>query len=182
MISSIDSSAAVWGSISRPDRASLSCGARASIGQKLHVDVGAVHGGELLRQVADDGGLYAGAVDKTRDLDAGVRRQVRDKSLVYNVAADFIRNVGRDRFHDIRGVLAGALVRNVACDILLAIALPACDLIDAAARIFVDRAVVALDQLRILGLDEERVVFGVVLARFGAVVTEAADVLVADES
>ena len=54
---------------------------------------------------------------------------------------------------------------------------PSGDLVDAAARIFVQRNVVALDQLRILGLDIEHIVFGVVLAGFGAVVAKAADIV-----
>ena len=57
--------------------------------------------------------------------------------------------------------------------------LPALDLVDAAARVLVERDVVRLDQLRVFRLDEQRIVLGVVLARLGAVVAEPADVFVA---
>ena len=63
---------------------------------------------------------------------------------------------------------------------LVALLLPAGNLIDAAAGILVQRNVEAVDQLRIPGLDEIGHVFGVVLGGFGDVVTEALHDLVAD--
>ena len=53
---------------------------------------------------------------------------------------------------------------------LNALLLPTLDLADATAGVLVQRNVEPLDQLRVLGLDVERIVLCVMLAGFGAVV------------
>ena len=57
---------------------------------------------------------------------------------------------------------------------LVALLVPTGDLIDAAARIFVQRNVEPVDELGILGLDEIRAVLAVVLGGLGDIIAEAA--------
>ena len=60
---------------------------------------------------------------------------------------------------------------------LLIFFFPGFDLLCAAARIFVQRDVIAADQLRIAALDVECVVLGVVLAGLSTIVAEIADIV-----
>ena len=148
-------------------------------GQKMDVDVRHVHGGALHRERAGPARMHAGAVHETRHLHARIFRQIRDQAAgVENVAADLIGNAGGDGLHDVGGVLTAAgMVKDVRLVQRVALLGPARDLIDAAAGVFVERDVEALDQLRIAGLDVERIVLRVVLARFGAVIAELVDVI-----
>ena len=147
---------------------------------ELHVDVCHVHRGELHRQAADVAGIDAHPVDQARHLDARVGGQVVDQARVQHIAADLVRHAGEDGLHDVRGVFLGARMADLAVLQNRGLFfLPALDLVDAAARVLVERDVVRIDQLRVSGFDEQRVVFGVVLARLGAVIAEAADILVA---
>ena len=148
-------------------------------GQKMDVDVRHVHGGALHRERAGPARMHAGVVHETRHLHARIFRQIRDQVAgVENVAADLIGNAGGDGLHDVGGVLTAAgVVEDVRLVQRVALLGPARDLIDAAAGVFVERDVEALDQLRIAGLDVERIVLRVVLARFGAVIAELVDVI-----
>ena len=58
--------------------------------------------------------------------------------------------------------------------------LPALDLLHAAAGVFIQRNLIVLDHLRILALDEERIVLRIMLAGFRAVIPEMTDILIAD--
>ena len=151
-------------------------------GQQLNVDVGAVHSGTDLGQIADICGLNTCFVNKAGNLNAGVVRQVGDKTVIYYVTADGIRLVGGDGLHNVRSVFVGTLGRCLnAVHKLLTLLDPSCLVSDAAARIFVKRDAVSVDKLGIFFLDEELVVLGVMLAGLGYVVAEAADVLKANK-
>lgn len=58
-------------------------------------------------------------------------------------------------------------------DIIIFLVLPVLYLLDTASRIFIERDIISLDKLGILCLYKEVVIFGVVLARLGAVIAEA---------
>ena len=124
--------------------------------------------------------IYAHLVHKARYLNARIGGQVIDKAGVQYVAADLIRVAGDHSFHNVGGIFAGTGVLHFAVlQNAFFFFLPALDLVDAAARVFVQRNVELFNKLRVTGLDEERIVFRVMLAGFGAVVAEAANVLIA---
>ena len=134
-------------------------------GQQLHVDLRHVHRGKLYRKRGLRAGLDAGAVHETSHFHASFARQVRDQTgRVQHIAADLERNVRYDRFHDAGSVFLRALVRHFTVEVLFFFAVPALDLMDAAARILVQRDIVPLDKFGVLGLNEEVIVFRVVLA------------------
>ena len=111
-MSSMESSAAVWGSSMTARRISSFLRVRAaSIVQQLGVDVGHVssppaRGGACLHRW--DG---PGAIDQAGNLYTGLLREVFDQVAgVQHVAANLNRAPGDDRLHDVRGVFLGTLV------------------------------------------------------------------------
>ena len=150
-------------------------------GEELYVDVGHVHCRELNGQASDVGRLNTKLIYKAGNFYASICGQVVDKSAVEHVTADLVCVVGNDRFHDPGCVFVCSLVGYVVGEILLLVAVPARDLIDAAAGILVKRNSVTLDELGVLFLDEEVVVLRIVLARLGAVVAKAADIFKSDK-
>ena len=69
-------------------------------------------------------------------------------------------------------------MRNLAvCKDFVSLLCPACNLLNTTARVFVKRNVVICDKVRILVLDIEHIVFGVVLTRLCAVIAQTLDVI-----
>ena len=66
-------------------------------------------------------------------------------------------------------------------DIIIFLVLPVLYLLDAASRILIKRNIISLDKLGILCLYKEVVIFGVVLARLGAVIAETSYVFESHE-
>ena len=116
--------------------------------------------------------MDTGGVHQAGDLHAGGLGEIGDRVAgVQHIAADADGLVGDHGLHDVGGVLAGALVPQVGVgEQTLGHILPALDLADAAPGILVQGDVVAVDQLRIILFNIEGIVFGVMLAGFGAVV------------
>src|SRR5690606_14902214 len=88
------------------------------------------------------------------------------------------RYIGHHCVHDSRSILACFLVAYIVVKILDLVVLPACNLVYAAAGIFVKGNVITLDKLGVLGLDEEVVVLCVMLAGLGAVIAESSDIFI----
>ena len=114
---------------------------------------------------ADPAGMHAHVVYQTRNLHAGVLRQIGDQPLIENIAADLVGNPRHYGFHNVGGIFSGTLMGNLAVveDVVFLLC-PAVDLADAAAGVFVQRNIELFDELRPSGLDEPRVVLCVVLA------------------
>ena len=150
--------------------------------QELCTDVGHVHSHALGRERAYMAGMDTIAVHKAGNFHACFLRQVADEvPCVEDIAADLVRCVRHNGFHNVGSIFPGALMCfDTRLKEFFVLFLPGFDLVDTAARILVQRDVVALDELRIAALDIEAVVLGVVLARLGAVVAEVADVVEAD--
>ena len=72
-------------------------------------------------------------------------------------------------------------MRDLVVDIIIFLVLPVLYLLDAASRILIERNIIFLDKLGVLCLDKEIVIFGVVLARLGAVIAEASYVFESHE-
>ena len=72
-------------------------------------------------------------------------------------------------------------MRDFVMNIIILLVLPVLYLLDAASRIFIERDVVSLDKLGILCLDKKVIIFGVVLARLGAVIAETSYVFESHE-
>ena len=154
-------------------------GHRGLNGQQLHVDVGHVHGGALHGQPAHPGGVHPHPVDEAGHLHAGVHGQILDEMAgIQHVSADFVGVPGHHRLHDVGGVLVGPLVGDAALlPQLVPLFGPARDLVHAPPGVLVQGDVEPVDELRVLGLDVEHVVLGVVLAGLGAVVAELVNVV-----
>ena len=65
---------------------------------------------------------------------------------------------------------------DLAVEVLLLCALPACYLVDTAAGVLVQRDSVFVNKLGIFRLNEEIIILGVMFAGFGAIVAKSADV------
>ena len=64
---------------------------------------------------------------------------------------------------------------------LILLLFPCGDLVDTAARIFIQRNVELLDQIITIGLDVEGIVLGVMLTRLGAVIAKLVNVVKTNE-
>ena len=76
----------------------LAADGKRSVDELLHR---LTEGGALLRQIADVAGGHAGLVHQAGHLHAGIAGQVGDQPVVEHIAADFIRRVGDNGFHNV---------------------------------------------------------------------------------
>ena len=149
-------------------------------GQLLAVDGGPGVRGALRRQRPDGHRVDAEPVHEGRDLDAGVRAEVRDQraaagtgraGVVHHVGDDPGRTTRDHRVDDHRGVLAAALDLERLARVEAALRVRVVvEVVRDPGQVLPDRDVVRLDLA--LG-DEPRVVLRVVLGGFGRVEAEA---------
>src|SRR5215208_2238797 len=145
----------------RPDREVLDGGMR-SAGRRA-----------LRRKVPHVAGTQTGVVDQDRHLDATACGEVGNEALVLDVAVNGARFAGNERVHDERAVLYAAPQREVLSGEQFAPGLGVLDeILLTAPYVLVDRHVVELDE--IIVFEEVGYVLGVVLARLGDEITEAA--------
>ena len=147
--------------------------------EELHIDVEHVHRGALDRQRTDVAGMDAVAVHEAGHFDAGLLRKVGNQmSGVEDIAANLVRRIGHDGLHDMGRVFPGALVGlDAGLEEFLVLLLPGLDLVDAAAGVFIQRNVVAVDELGIAALNIKSVVLCIVLAGLCYIVAEIADIV-----
>ena len=151
-------------------------------GEELHVYVCHIHGRAYDRKSSDAAGIDPAAVNKAGNLYAGLFGEVADQMAgVEDIAANLIGSAGNHGFHDVGGVLPGALVSLDTCLKKFCIfLLPGLDLVNAAARIFVQRDVVAVYEFRISALYIKAVVLCVVFTGLSTIVAEITDIVKTD--
>src|SRR5215212_1553735 len=127
----------------------------------------------LRREVSYMAGPQARAVDQYRHFHAASFRKVRNETRILHVAVDGPRLTGDERVHDERTVLDAPAQREVLSGEQFATGLGVLEeVLLAAPDVLVNRYVVEFDQLIVP--EEVGCVLGVVLARFGDEVPEAA--------
>src|SRR5918998_5263400 len=141
--------------------------------QVLHGGVRGAGGGALRREVSHVAVAQTGVVDQDRHLDTAPCGEIRNEAGFLDVAVDGPRLAGDERVHDERAVLDAAPQREVLSGEQFATGLGVLDeVILAAPDVLVNRYVVELDEPIVL--EEVGHVLGVVLARLGDEVPEAA--------
>src|SRR5215208_2104313 len=127
----------------------------------------------LRREVSDMAGPQARAVDQYRHFHAASFRKVRNETRILHVAVDGPRLTGDERVHDERAVLDAASQREVLSGEQFATGLGVLDeVLLATPYVLVYGDVVEFD--KVIVFEEVRYVLGVVLARLGNEVPEAA--------
>src|SRR5215203_3846317 len=145
----------------RPDREVLDSGVRGA-GRRA-----------LRREIPDVAGTKTGVVGQDRYLDTAPCGEVRNEAGVLDVAVDGPRLAGDERMHDERAVLHAAPQREFLSGEQFATGLRILDeVLLAAPDVLVNRHVVELDEPVVP--EEVGYVLGVVLARLGDEVSEAA--------
>jgi hypothetical protein len=109
-------------------------------------------------------------------------RQVGDQMVgVQHVAANLVGSIGYNGLHNVGGVFSGTgVLFGTGGKQLLVFFFPTFNLFYATAGIFVQRNIVPFDQFGVLALNVEHIIFGIVLAGFGAIVTKMVDVIQAN--
>ena len=150
--------------------------------QQLAVDVGHIHGSENRGQCSDIGGMDPHSVYETRDFHTSLLREITDQMTgIQYIAADGIRLIQNDSFHDIRSIFPGSFMSQIRIfRKRLAQVFPAFDLTDTASGIFIQRNVELIDHLRITGLDIKRIIFRIVFTGLCAVITQLVDIIITD--
>src|SRR5215208_585927 len=129
--------------------------------------------GALRRKVPDVAGTQTGVVNQDRHFDTATFGEVRNEAGVPDVAVDGPRLAGDKRMHDERAVLDAAPQREVLSSEQFATGLGVLNkVLLTAPEVLVHRDIVEFDEPVIF--EEVRYVLGVVLARLGDEVAEAA--------
>src|SRR5918994_1469588 len=139
----------------------------------LNSGVRGAGGGALRRKIPYVAGTQARAVNQDRHLDTATFGEVRNETRILHVAVDSPRLAGDERVHDERTVLHAASQREVFSREQFATGLGVLDeVLLATPDVLVNRYVVEFDETVVF--EEVGYVLGVVLARLGDEVPEAA--------
>src|SRR5215204_4168121 len=141
--------------------------------ERLHIDVGLLHRGELWRQHADLRRLQSALIDKAWNFNTAILWKVINESAIGNVAID---NTRCARFHGMnneRTIFLTAFVSFVKFSTLKRsfIGFPFCDLQFTACDVFVDGNLVLLKKIRLATFDEPRNILAEVFARLSDKIT-----------